>query len=89
MRTVKAKRQKRVTVETEIEILSHRLCMPSLDAHGSGQLWIKLKRRCCVCRQLFKHEDSVSLCMYMEDGQQLSGGVHTGCLPEDAPEAVE
>lgn len=88
MRTIKAKRQKRVTVETDIEVLSHSLCTESLDAKGSGYLWIELKRRCCVCRELFKHGDSVSLCIYMENGQQLSSGVHTNCLPDDAPEAV-
>jgi hypothetical protein len=88
MSHVKAKRSRRITVETEIQIVSHRICTESLDSKGSGYLWIELKRTCCVCGKRFAHGDSVSLCMYIEDGQQLSGGVHTGCLPPDAPEAA-
>ena len=80
---VSAKRTKRVTVHRDIEILSSRLSTDSLDANGSGALWISLKRRCCVCRELFKHGDSVSLCLYLENGEQFSGGVHTECLPEE------
>ena len=83
MSTIKAKRQNRVTVETDLEIISHQLCTPSLDATGTGTVWIQLRRRCCVCRELFKHGDSVSLCMYMENGMQLSGGAHSGCLPDN------
>ena len=78
-----ANRTKRINVKTEVEILSHRLVTESLDAKGSGYVWIKLKRRCCLCRKLFAHGDSVSLCMYLEDGQQCSGGAHTECLPKE------
>ena len=78
---VTAKRQSRITVEREIEILSHRLCVQCLSP-GSGDLWISLRRKCCVCGKLFTFGESVSICMYTEDGQQLSGGVHTACLEE-------
>ena len=81
---VTAKRQSRVTVERDIEIVSQRLCTSSLhDGPNGGSLWITLKRKCCVCGGKFKFGDSVSLCMYLEDGQQFSGGAHTNCLPEE------
>lgn len=78
-----AKRTKTITVTKEVEIISHRLCTESLDANGSGAMWITLKRKCCLCGKRFHHEDSVSLCMYMEDGQRFSGGLHTSCLPKE------
>ena len=81
-----AKRTKRVTVTKDVEIISYRRSTDSLDATGTGYLWIELKRRCCLCGKLFAHGDAVSLCMYIEDGQQLSGGVHTNCLPQGANE---
>lgn len=83
MAKVRATRTKRQIVKVEVEILSSRLSTDSLDANGSGALWISLKRRCAICRKLFAHGDSVSLCMYLEDGEQRSGGVHTACLSDD------
>lgn len=80
---VTAKRTKRISITKEIEILSHHLVTLSLDAKGSGRLWITLKRQCCICMKGFADGESVSDCVYIEDGVQLSSGVHTACLPQE------
>ena len=78
-----AKRTTKITVTKQVEIISHRLSTDHLDANGSGAMWITLKRKCCLCGKKFQHGDSVSLCLYAEDGEQYSGGCHTGCLPQE------
>lgn len=73
---MKAKRIKPRVVAVEIEVISRRLCTDSCPAG----LWQSLKRKCVICGGKFPVGCSITMVMYIEDGQQKSGGVHTECL---------
>ena len=76
---LQAKRSVRVIEYRTIEVTSHQLS----TANAQG-LWVTLKRYCAVCGKRFVAGDSISVGMYVEDGQQNSGGFHTKCLSEPA-----
>lgn len=67
-----------ISVEKEIEILS---VSPKVhhDIPGTS-LWVTLKRTCFVCRKRFEGGNSITVAMYIEDGDQKSGVCHPQCV---------
>ena len=78
---MKATRTKQITCKVDIEVLSSKFVT---DDCKQG-LWQTLHKRCAICRKLFPVGCSISLIMYVENGVQKSGGVHTECLEEAKP----
>ena len=75
MTEVQVKRRVSITVNRTIEVLGSKL-----STDDAGGMWVSLNRKCHACGKRFKLHDSITLAMYVEDGEQKSGGFHTDCL---------
>ncbi len=71
------KRSKTIMVDDEIEIISQRLVVESVN---TDSLWMKLNRKCVITGKSFNVGDSISIILYKEKGMQKSGGCLTSAL---------
>ena len=78
-----ATRKKTITIMKTVELLTaHRIPYRNIDADA---LFVTLKRKCFVCGHRFQGGDDLTVCMFVEDGNQQSGGAHLNCISGDRP----
>jgi hypothetical protein len=80
--TVKAIRSASVQRIVELTIISSQVSSGTADPNNG---WCLLKRKCHACGKRFVGGDSISLAIYLEAGEQKSGGFHTSCLRSQPP----